>query len=94
MIEDSGGQSISRRPPAFPLALSIVLPAEIYQSLNYVHLLHSLAVNPNNVLPPGKSLLSVLSQPYAQGDSQNAALRKRVETMVHKAFWDQVRYTI
>ncbi|KAI0682985.1 hypothetical protein BC835DRAFT_1554084 [Cytidiella melzeri] len=75
-------------PPVFPLGLA-VLPTELHQTLNYVYLLHLLAVKPDSILPPGKSLLSVLSRPYSHGNTQNSELSKRVETLVHKAFWDK-----
>lgn len=80
------------RPASFPLEPSLVLPTELYETLNYVYFLHSLAVTPDSVLPPGKSLLSVLSRPYTHDHaSKNSDLHKRVETIVHKAFWDEVR---
>ncbi|KAI0812342.1 T-complex 11 [Irpex lacteus] len=88
-IEKPAPSTPAHKPPVFPLGPSVVLPTELYQTLDYVYLLHSLAVNPSSVLPPGKSLLSVLSRPYSQGAGENAELRKRVETMVHKAFWEQ-----
>ncbi|KAI0093399.1 hypothetical protein BDY19DRAFT_882863 [Irpex rosettiformis] len=72
-------------PPSGP---HTALPTELYHTLNYVHFLHVLSVNPGAVVPPGKSLLSVLSRPYTHG-GQQADLRKRVENIVHKAFWEQ-----
>lgn len=77
-------------PSPYPLSVPLSLPAELYETLNYVYLLHSLAVNPESVLPEGKSLLSVLLKPSSHDPSQISDLHQRVETIVHKAFWDEV----
>ena len=66
------------------------LPPELYEALNYTHFLHSLAVNPDKVIPAGKSLLSVLTKPNTL-DQVSSDIHKRVETIVHQAFWDEVR---
>lgn len=84
--------SVGSHRSSFPLGSGVVLPTELYETLNYIHFLHSLAVNPNSVLPPGKSLLSVLSKPHET--SQPSDLRQRVETIVHKVFWDEVRHDV
>ncbi|EGN99782.1 hypothetical protein SERLA73DRAFT_106582 [Serpula lacrymans var. lacrymans S7.3] len=80
----------------FPLLSSsvdpVVLPLELVELLNHVYFLHLVATDPSKVLPPGKSLLSMMSRTHAQGDSQDdslSGLRTKVEDMVHKAFWDE-----
>ena len=68
------------------------LPADLLDLLNQVYFLHLLANDPSKVLPPGKSLLSVMSRPHVRrrGDDKPPALQEKVEEMVHKAFWDEV----
>jgi hypothetical protein len=68
------------------------LPADLLDLLNQTYFLHLLANDPSKVLPPGKSLLSVLSRPNVQqkrGD-EPPKLQDKVEEMIHKAFWDEV----
>ena len=77
---------------------SIVFPAELAQAANEVYFLHVLATDPSKVVPPGKSILSMLlsrsssQQAKAAPEAKNgmADLQARVEKMVHKAFWDEV----
>lgn len=68
------------------------LPAELLDLLNQTYFLHLLANDPSKVLPPGKSLLSVLSQPNKQQrrEDEPPTLHDKVEEMIHKAFWDEV----
>ncbi|KAI0256132.1 hypothetical protein BJV78DRAFT_1273064 [Lactifluus subvellereus] len=67
------------------------LPADLLDLLNQAYFLHILANDPSKELPPGKSLLSVLSRPHARQrrDDEPAALQQKVEEMIHKAFWDE-----
>jgi hypothetical protein len=72
---------------------TLVLPQELVDILNHTYFLHTLATEPTKVLPPGKSLLSVLSHAHsANGRTEGSApsLQNRVEDMVHKAFWNEV----
>jgi hypothetical protein len=74
-----------------PALDSSVLPLELWHTLSDVYLLHNLATAPATILPPGKSLLSTIT--HANRDTESVTrdpLRTRVETMVHKAFWDEV----
>jgi hypothetical protein len=68
------------------------LPADLLDLLNQTYFLHLLANDPSKVLPPGKSLLSVLSRPSVRQkrDDDPPALQEKVEEMIHKAFWDEV----
>lgn len=68
------------------------LPADLLDLLNQTYFLHLLANDPSKVLPPGKSLLSVLSRPNVRQkrDDEPPRLQDRVEEMIHKAFWDEV----
>ena len=68
------------------------LPADLLDLLNQTYFLHLLANDPSKLLPPGKSLLSVLSQPNIRQrqDDEPPTLHDKVEEMVHKAFWDEV----
>lgn len=94
---DSGKISVVVPPlvsPTFPSIDASVLPLELANMLNHAYLLHVLATDPTKMLPPGKSLLSVLSRPPSENtlvDGSVPTLHKKVEDMVHKAFWDEVR---
>ena len=70
------------------------LPADLLNLLNQTYFFHLLANDPSKLLPPGKSLLSVLSRPNKQQrrDGEPPALHDKVEEMIHKAFWDEVLY--
>lgn len=73
----------------FSFATPTALPMELYNVLNQAYYLHILATEPQNILPPGKSLLSVLARPHAERHT-TSALHERVEDIVHRAFWDEV----
>ena len=68
-----------------------ILPTELLEALNRTFFFHILATDPSKVLPPGKSLLSVLSRPFPETNtSERPTLKEQVEAAVHKAFWDEV----
>ncbi|KAH6914067.1 hypothetical protein BKA70DRAFT_1095564 [Coprinopsis sp. MPI-PUGE-AT-0042] len=73
--------------------LQTQLPLELVESLNQVYFLHLLATEPDRVIPPGKSLLSMLlhsrlsSTKRDQDDAQ--PLLERVKEAAHRAFWDE-----
>jgi hypothetical protein len=71
-------------------ASSRVLPAELVALLNNAYFLHILATDPGQVLPPGKSLLSVMSRARTADDTP-PTLQSKVEDLAHKAFWEEVR---
>ncbi|KZP18732.1 hypothetical protein FIBSPDRAFT_920337 [Athelia psychrophila] len=68
-----------------------VLPLELVDSFNHAYFLHLLATDPAQVLPPGKSLLSVLSRSPAAADGAKDAesIQNKVEQMMRKAFWNE-----
>jgi len=68
------------------------VPADLLDLLNQTYFLHLLANDPSKVLPPGKSLLSVMSGPSVRQkrDDEPPRLQDKVEEMIHKAFWDEV----
>jgi hypothetical protein len=72
------------------------LPADLLDLLNQTYFLHLLANDPSKLLPPGKSLLSVLSQPNIpqRRDDEPPTLQDKVEEMIHKAFWDEVLHPL
>lgn len=80
-------------PPLRTLGMTTLLPIELAEVLNQTYFLHILATDPRQVLPPGKSLLSVMTSSGAShGDSDTPTLESRVEDLVHKAFWDEVNF--
>lgn len=69
---------------------TLVLPVELVEILDRTYFLRILATDPEQVLPPGKSLLSIISRPHVTSEgSSKPTLRRRVEYMMHKAFWDE-----
>ncbi|KII92090.1 hypothetical protein PLICRDRAFT_36878 [Plicaturopsis crispa FD-325 SS-3] len=78
--------------PALPSVNPTVLPLELVEVLNHTYFLHLLATDPSKVLPPGKSLLAMMSRSHIQGDRPHdtpPSLQEKVEDMVHQAFWDE-----
>ncbi|KAI0940514.1 hypothetical protein AcW1_003689 [Taiwanofungus camphoratus] len=82
----------------FPAGSSdTVLPIELINVLDHTYFFHLLATDPEKALPPGKSLLSVLSRPRSQTHRQEGdlpTLHYRVEDLVHRAFWDEAFETL
>ncbi|RPD63632.1 hypothetical protein L227DRAFT_496886 [Lentinus tigrinus ALCF2SS1-6] len=81
--------------PMLPVATlgPTVLPIEFVQILNEIFYLHLLATNPRRVLPPGKSLLSMMSSPRTNSQTHEGELpnlEDRVRDVVHQAFWKEV----
>lgn len=76
------------------------LPLELAEILDQTYFLHLLATDPAKVVPPGKSLLSMMTKPEisskldAKHDPKLSAIHDKVEDMVHKAFWDEVRINL
>ncbi|KAF7971801.1 hypothetical protein HWV62_19879 [Athelia sp. TMB] len=67
-----------------------VLPLELVDSLNHAYFLHLLATDPKQVLPPGKSLLSMLSRSEAGKEKVDAeSIQNKVEQMMRRAFWNE-----
>lgn len=77
-------------------AFTAQLPLELVDTLNQAYFLHLLATDPGKVIPPGKSLLSMMARSsHMSGDgsveSGTSILHDRVEKVVHQAFWTEVR---
>ncbi|KAA1476805.1 hypothetical protein DENSPDRAFT_843893 [Dentipellis sp. KUC8613] len=86
---------LPRATPPNPLLRSLppatLLPIELVDLLNETYFLHLLATDPSKVLPPGKSLLSMMTQPHVREHKEGAipGLQEKVEEVLHRAFWDE-----
>ncbi|TFY56172.1 hypothetical protein EVJ58_g7804 [Rhodofomes roseus] len=86
--------------PLFPPTAGVmtILPGGLVEVLNYSYFLHLLVTDPERVLPPGKSLLSVMAKPGAmghdEGDGELPKIKDRVQDVVHRAFWDEAVETL
>jgi hypothetical protein len=83
--------------PAFPQTFQpITLPVELIHALNQTYFLHLLANEPDKVIPPGKSLLSMLAHSHVafqgsnESDAENDTLRESIRQVAQRAFWDEV----
>jgi hypothetical protein len=87
------GFSIIHPSPSMdpPMTDATFLPPDVVEYINVTLFLHLLATNPAKVLPPGKSLLSVMTRPRTRShaDEETSTLQERVSDAVHKAFWDE-----
>ncbi|KAG2132011.1 uncharacterized protein EDB93DRAFT_1177447 [Suillus bovinus] len=82
--------SESAPSPFIPTSDPVLLPLELVEILNRTYFHHLLATDPKRVVPPGKSLVSMLSGSPKEGeDARKPTLRDKVEDLVHKAFWDE-----
>lgn len=82
--------SESTPSPLIPTSDPVLLPVELVEILNRTYFHHLLATDPKRVVPPGKSLVSMLSGSPKKGeDAGKHTLRDKVEDLVHKAFWDE-----
>jgi hypothetical protein len=82
--------SESAPSPLIPTSDPVLLPLELVEILNRTYFHHLLATDPKRVVPPGKSLVSMLSgSPKESKDAGKPTLRDKVEDLVHKAFWDE-----
>jgi hypothetical protein len=75
------------------------LPQELVHAVNQTYFLHLLATEPAKVLPPGKSLISVVTQEKlgqterGHGDLDkhpNATVERQVNQVMQNAVWDVV----
>jgi len=67
------------------------IPSSLVMALDAAYLFHLLARDPNKVVAPGKSLLSVLAGlSLIVTHTPESAPEKFVRKKVHQAFWDQV----
>ncbi|KJA29057.1 hypothetical protein HYPSUDRAFT_61890 [Hypholoma sublateritium FD-334 SS-4] len=86
-----------------PVASSPQLPFELVEALNQTYFLHLLVTQPEKVVPPGKSLLSMMTHANyvaAEEDAKNSdkhdyakanhqAIEKKVKEVAHRAFWNE-----
>jgi len=85
-----------QKPVLIRLDSGIKLSLELIRAVNRTYLLHLLTLDPDKVLPPGKSLIAVITQEKL-GQSEDSektettTLRKQVKKVMQKAFWDLVR---
>ncbi|KAF9778270.1 hypothetical protein BJ322DRAFT_1014944 [Thelephora terrestris] len=64
------------------------IPSSLITSLDAAYLFHLLAQDPQKVVAPGKSLLSVLSG-INKSSPPESTIEKSVGKTMHQAFWDQ-----
>jgi hypothetical protein len=94
---DQPPASPDAQSPTFVSFASVALPVELVTACNQAYFLHVLATDPDRVLPPGKSILSMMSRRGSafydhQGEQPPPpSLQEKVEDIAHKAFWDEVR---
>lgn len=74
-----------------------LLPSELIDALNQTYFLHLLITEPRKVIPPGKSLLSMMTQANFKASDDDkpkqdrqAQIADRVKEVAHKAFWNEV----
>ncbi|VDB87479.1 unnamed protein product [Peniophora sp. CBMAI 1063] len=81
---------ITTHPLLKALPESTFLPTELLGILNHTYFLHLLVTDPSKVVPPGKSLLSVLGKPHAQTWEPGRLhdIQTQVEDTIRRAFWD------
>ena len=85
-----------QKPSLIRLDSGIKLSLELIRAVNRTYLLHLLTLDPDKVLPPGKSLIAVITQEKL-GQSEDSektettSLRKQIKKVMQKAFWDVVR---
>lgn len=65
-------------------------PASFEPLLNDARLLFVLATEPSRVLPDGKTLSSVFSEPADIPQKARNPLEEQISEMVHQAFWEEV----
>ncbi|KDQ53545.1 hypothetical protein JAAARDRAFT_197353 [Jaapia argillacea MUCL 33604] len=72
-----------------PPQTTVLLPLDLLDLLNQTYTLHILATNPSTLLPPSKSLLSLLSTPKPSTNNVKETLQDRISAIVYRAFWDE-----
>jgi hypothetical protein len=92
-ISEPLGKTIVQPLPIATVFPNFALPLELVDSLNQAYFIHLLATDPEKVLPPGKSILSMISRPHTQPKNEEGALpslKDKVEDIAQRAFWDEV----
>ena len=95
--------AVSTEPPQ-PLSAPLIrmsisedtpIPSSLVMALDAAYLFHLLARDPGRVVPPGKSLLSVLvGLKQTVTRTLDSPPEKSVQKTVHRAFWDQVNTSL
>ncbi|KAF9481554.1 hypothetical protein BDN70DRAFT_912197 [Pholiota conissans] len=74
------------------------LPFELVETLNQTYFLHLLVTQPEKVVPPGKSVLSMMTHANFKSSEEDhadeaterrKAIEKRVKEVAHRAFWNE-----
>lgn len=90
--------------PLRPASSYSQLPFELVEALNQTYFLHLLVTQPEKVIPPGKSLLSMMthanyavadenvkdSNQHSDAEANQQVIEKKVQEVVHRAFWNEV----
>ncbi|PPQ79952.1 hypothetical protein CVT25_003024 [Psilocybe cyanescens] len=73
------------------------LPPELIETLNQTYFLHLLVTEPHKVIPPGKSLLSMMTHANFKASDitpkqdKREQIENRVKEVAHRAFWNETR---
>jgi len=86
---------VLQKPVLIHPDLSMNLPLELIRAVNRTYLLHLLTIDPDTVLPPGKSLIAVITQENLgrlEDDEkiETTSPHKQVTKVMQRAFWDVV----
>lgn len=84
---------VLQKPVLIHPDLSMNLPLELIRAVNRTYLLHLLTIDPDTVLPPGKSLIAVITQENLgrlEDDEkiETTSPHKQVTKVMQRAFWD------
>ncbi|TFY73311.1 hypothetical protein EWM64_g10702, partial [Hericium alpestre] len=73
-----------------------LLPIELVDLLDETYFMHLLATDPAKVVPPGKSLLSMMTQREVREHKEGElpSLQEKVEEVIRRAFWDEALDTL
>jgi hypothetical protein len=69
---------------------SIPLAVEVSQKVSEAFMLRALALYPERVLPPGKSILSLFMRKPEEGDEEKRKQAQAIANTIKRAFWDVV----
>lgn len=68
----------------------VPLAVEVSEKVNEAFMLRALALYPERLLPPGKSILSLFMRKPEDGDDDNRKRAQAVANTIKRAFWDVV----
>lgn len=69
---------------------NVSLDFEVGEKVNEAFMLRALALYPERVLPPGKSILSLFMRKPEEGDEDRRKQAQAVANTIKRAFWDVV----